>query len=121
MIKSPYEPSARRSRSLTERIQTIRDLNEINAAHERRRNSIRQIVDALVAAGYQSLDNQAKALGVHRSTAWTIISTRHKVGPLNAKTTTRILTNPETPESIRALVRNYLSSTGTQIGSVRRM
>ena len=40
---------------------------------------IQHIVDAIVAAGYLSLDSQAKALGVKRSTAWTIIKTKHKL------------------------------------------
>ena len=48
---------------------------------------IRHIVDAIVAAGYLSLDSQAKALGVKRSTAWTIIKTKHKLDRLSSKTT----------------------------------
>ena len=42
---------------------------------------IQHIVDAIVAAGYLSLDSQAKALGVKRSTAWTIIKTKHETRP----------------------------------------
>ena len=41
---------------------------------------LQQIREALVQSGYTKLDQQAKALGVHRSTAWTIIKTRHKLG-----------------------------------------
>ena len=57
---------------------------------------LQQIREALVQSGYTKLDQQAKALGVHRSTAWTIIKTRHKLGRLSAKTTQRILANPDT-------------------------
>jgi hypothetical protein len=55
------------------------------------------------------LDQQAKALGVHRSTAWTIIKTRHKLGRLSAKTTQRILANPDTPPSVRSVIQKYLA------------
>jgi len=35
---------------------------------------LQDISEALIADGYTSLDAQAKALGVHRSTAWTIMN-----------------------------------------------
>jgi hypothetical protein len=73
------------------------------------KNRIQDIAAALVASGYTSLDKQAKALGVHRSTAWTIVKTKHKLGRLSAKTTARILANPETPPSVRAVIRQYLA------------
>ena len=52
---------------------------------------LQQIREALVQSGYTKLDQQAKALGVHRK-----IKTRHKLGRLSAKTTQRILANPDT-------------------------
>jgi hypothetical protein len=70
---------------------------------------IQAIADALVAAGYTSLDDQAKALGLHRSTAWTIVKTRHKLGRLNRQTTQRILENPDTPPSVRAIIQQALA------------
>jgi hypothetical protein len=63
----------------------------------------------LVAAGYISLDKQAKALGLNRSTVWTIVKNKHKLGRLNAKTTQLILANPDTPSSVRAVVQHYLN------------
>jgi hypothetical protein len=63
----------------------------------------------LVAAGYISLDKQAKALGLRRSTAWTIIKKKHKLGRLNAKTTQSILANPGTPASVRAVIQQYVA------------
>ena len=47
---------------------------------------IQDITAALVESGYTSLDQQAKALGLRRSTTWTIIRTKHKLGRLSAKT-----------------------------------
>src|SRR5262245_52310547 len=70
---------------------------------------LRRVVDALVAAGYTTLDAQAKALGVGRSTAWTIVKVKHKLGRLSAKTRTQILANPELPAQVRAAFQEYLS------------
>ena len=70
---------------------------------------LRQISDTLIACGYTKLDDQAKALGVSRSTAWTIVKTKHKLDRLNNKTITRILANSETPQVVRAVVQQYLS------------
>src|SRR4029079_2502801 len=70
---------------------------------------LRQISDTLIACGYTKLDDQAKALGVSRSTAWTIVKKKHKLDRLNNKTITRILANSETPQVVRAVVQQYLS------------
>ena len=70
---------------------------------------IQQLREALIISGYTTLGQQAKALGVSRSTTWTIIKTRHKLGRLNTKTTQRILRNPETPPSVRAVIEQYLA------------
>jgi hypothetical protein len=64
---------------------------------------------ALIAAGYRTLDAQAKALGIHRATAWTIIRTKHKLGRLNLKTTERMLANPQLPPGVRSVVERYLA------------
>jgi hypothetical protein len=42
---------------------------------------LQDISEALIACGYTKLDKQAKALGVRRSTAWTIVKVKHKLGP----------------------------------------
>jgi hypothetical protein len=62
-----------------------------------------------VAAGYTSLDKQAKALGLHRATTWTIMKTRHKLGRLNRDTARRILENPDTPQSVRVIIQRYVT------------
>jgi hypothetical protein len=67
-----------------------------------------RISEALIASGYTSLDKQAKALGVHRSTAWVIIKNKHKLGRLSAKTAYRILGNPQTPPAVRTIVQQYM-------------
>jgi hypothetical protein len=70
---------------------------------------LQHISEALIASGYTKLDAQAKALGLHRSTAWTIVKTKHKLDRLSTKTTKRILANPELPLSVRSVVQTYLA------------
>jgi predicted DNA-binding transcriptional regulator AlpA len=66
-----------------------------------------RISQALISSGYTSLDEQAKALGLGRSTAWNIIKHKHKLGRLSAKTIDRILKNSKTPPIVRAAVEQY--------------
>lgn len=70
---------------------------------------IRDISAALIASGYSSLDEQAKALGLHRSTAWTIVKATHKVDRLSAKVSGRMLGNPNLPPLVRATLQQYLA------------
>ena len=70
---------------------------------------LQHISEALIASGYTKLDAQAKALGLHRSTAWTIIKTKHKLDRLSTKTIKRILANPELPPSVRSVIQDYLA------------
>ena len=39
----------------------------------RQRSKIREIGDALVTSGFSTLDEQAKVLGLCRSTVWTLL------------------------------------------------
>ena len=54
---------------------------------------MREIGEALVAAGYDNLDDQAAALGLSRSTTWTIIKATHKSSGLSGKTLKRMLSH----------------------------
>jgi hypothetical protein len=86
----------------SERLLAIRDLNV-------RKAKIQEITDALISCGYTSLDQQAKALGLHRATVWTITKNKHKLGRLSTKTIERIIANPETPPRVRAAALEYLA------------
>ena len=88
----------------SERLKALHDLNA-------RKSKIQEITDALISLGYTSLDEQAKALGLHRATTWTIIKKKHKVGRLSAKTIERIIKNPQTPARVRAAVKDYVDET----------
>jgi hypothetical protein len=94
------------------RLETVRYLAEINSssgARHKYSTNIRHIAEAVVAAGYTSLDKQAKALGVHRATAWTIIRDKHKLDRLNISTINRMLANPELPPCVREVIQRYLA------------
>lgn len=91
----------------SQRLQALRDVTV-------RKTKIHDIAEALISSGYMSLDEQAKALGVHRSTAWTIVRNKHKLGRLSAKTIERIIANPETPPLVLTAVQSYL---GEKIGA----
>jgi len=79
------------------------------------------IADALIASGYTSLDQQAKALGLSRSTAWTIIHAKHKVDRLSAKVSARMLKNPGLPPLVRATLQQYLAERSTVAARARGM
>ena len=75
-----------------------------------RQNPLAAITEALIQSGYRSLDAQARALGISRSTAWTIISGKHKRGRLHVNTTVKMLANPALPVQVRAVVEAYAAS-----------
>src|SRR5260221_8334988 len=60
-------------------------------------SKIRELVEAVKSPGFLALDEQAKALGLPRSTAWTIRKTSHKTSRLSAPIINRILAAPERP------------------------
>jgi hypothetical protein len=63
-----------------------------------------EIGEALVACGCMSLDDQARALGLHRSTAWTVVKSKHKLDRLQRRTIKRMLDCPDMPDPVRAVV-----------------
>ena len=65
---------------------------------------VREIGEALVTAGYDNLDAQATALGLSRSTTWTIIRGTHKSSGLSAAILNRMLSAP----GLHALVRRKI-------------
>ena len=64
------------------------------------------IAEALVASGHTVLDDQAKALGLPRSTTWTIVASKHKLDRISKKVRARMLSNPELPPLVRAALDN---------------
>ncbi len=61
----------------------------------RQSSKIRELAEAVKSAGFLTLDEQAKALGLSRSTAWTIRKASHKASGLSASIINRMLAAPE--------------------------
>jgi predicted DNA-binding transcriptional regulator AlpA len=69
---------------------------------------IREVGEALVADGICALDQQAKALGLPRSTTWTILKASHKSSGLSAAIINRMLAAPQLPPRVRLKIFEYL-------------
>jgi predicted DNA-binding transcriptional regulator AlpA len=69
---------------------------------------IRELGYALAMAGILSLDKQAEALGLSRSTTWTILKGNHKASGLSAAVINRILAARQLPKQVRAKVIEYI-------------
>ena len=73
----------------------------------RQSSKIREIGEALITTGIASLDAQAKALGLPRSTAWTILSAKHKGTGLSARVISQMLCSKRLPRLVRAKIMEY--------------
>jgi hypothetical protein len=74
----------------------------------RQRLRITELGDALVAAGFIALDEQASAVGLSRSTTWTILKGNHKGSGLSATIINRMLLAPRLPPLVRAKILEYV-------------
>jgi uncharacterized protein YjbJ (UPF0337 family) len=73
----------------------------------RQTSKLRQLADALIAAEFRTLDEQAKVLGLSRSTTWTILNANHKGSGLSVAITNRILAAPRLPQPVRSVLVEY--------------
>jgi hypothetical protein len=69
---------------------------------------IRELRNTLVAAGFGALDEQAKVLGLCRSTTWSILKSNHKGSGLSATIVNRIWRAPQLPSITRAKILQYV-------------
>jgi hypothetical protein len=76
---------------------------------ERQIAKIREIADALPRVGLRTLDQQAKALGLLRSTAWNLLRGNHKASGISARTLNRILGTSKLPPLVRAIILQYVA------------
>src|SRR5262249_38627215 len=67
-------------------------------------SKISELAEAVKSAGFLTLDEQAKALGLPRSTAWTIRKASHKASGLSASIINRMLAAPELPPLARTKI-----------------
>jgi hypothetical protein len=81
----------------------------LNARMKARQSSkIRELAEAVEAAGFLTLDEQAKALGLSRSTVWTIRKASHKASGLSASLINRMLAASELPPLARSKILEYV-------------
>jgi hypothetical protein len=68
---------------------------------------IRELGHALVDSGFMTLDEQSKALGLARSTTWTILRASHKGSGLSAAIIKCMLLSPQLPPLARRKILEY--------------
>src|SRR4051812_13983482 len=71
-------------------------------------SKIRELGSALVDAGFVSLDDQAGALGLCRSTTWTILRSEHKHSGLSVSVINKMLDGQHLPITVRAKLLEYI-------------
>jgi predicted DNA-binding transcriptional regulator AlpA len=78
------------------------------AAKARQVAKIKELGAALAADGFVTLDEQARALGLSRSTAWAVLKANHKASGLAAGTINQMLSSPELPPHVRGMILTYV-------------
>jgi hypothetical protein len=76
---------------------------------KRQADRIRTIGAALTRAGFVTLDDKARVLGLLRSTTWTILQGRHRESGLSAAVVRRMLASPTLPRSVRDAILAYVT------------
>jgi predicted DNA-binding transcriptional regulator AlpA len=69
---------------------------------------IRELWETVRTAGFLTVDEQAKALGLSRSTAWTLRKANHKASGLSASIINQMLSSPHLPQLARAKILEYV-------------
>lgn len=71
---------------------------------------IKELRGSLAQAGFATLDEQARALGLARSTTWTLMRGAHKCSGLSAAIIKRMLVSPNLPMQARQVLREYIEA-----------
>jgi len=79
-----------------------------SAMKAKQSRKIGEVRDALIAEGLLTLDEQADALGICRSTAWTILTGKHKASGLSATIINRMLSTAQLPQLARSKIVEYV-------------
>jgi hypothetical protein len=75
---------------------------------ERQASKIQELAQILKHEGFVSLDEQAVALGISRSTTWTILRGKHKNYGLSVTLINRVLRKPDLNGRVRAKFVEYV-------------
>jgi hypothetical protein len=76
---------------------------------ERQNAKIGEIKAALAEAGVITLDKQAEALGLSRSTAWHLLNGKHKGSGISATVINRMLAASRLPPAVRVTILEYIA------------
>jgi len=98
-----------------------RDIPVCAIVKARQRSKIKEIGDALVASGFCTLDEQTTALGLNRSTTWTLLKANHKNSGLSAAVISRMLNAPHLPPLVRAKIIEYIKEKSEGIYGHRKL
>jgi len=92
------------------RISSYLEQRHSSSADMKVRQSVKigEIITALNVAGFRTLDAQAKALGLSRSTTWTLRQDNHKTSGLSVKIVCRILSKPQLLRTVRTIILEYI-------------
>ena len=71
-------------------------------------DKIRELRQALLDAGFLTLDQQASSLGLSRSTAWAVLKGNHKCSGLSATLIKRMLASLELPPPAAKILLEYV-------------
>jgi hypothetical protein len=104
--RSPRLPSIPEPHRRGDRVQKGSTLS-VAEMKARQTSKLRQLADALIAAGFRTLGEQAKVLGLSRSTTWTILNANHKGSGLSVAIANRILAAPRLPQPVRSVLVEY--------------
>jgi hypothetical protein len=71
-------------------------------------SKIRELRQALIDAGFISLDQQAAVLGLSRSTTWAVLKGNHKCSGLRASVIARMWAAPNLPPAAKRVLADYV-------------
>jgi hypothetical protein len=86
----------------------FRSASKGSTSKTRQASRISELASALAADGLVTLDEQARALGLSRSTAWAVLKANHKASGLAAGTINQMLSSPALPPRARVTILTYV-------------
>ena len=80
----------------------------ITAMQSKQSERLKELRTVLIASGLGSVDGQATALGLSRSTAWFILHGTHKWSGLHPTLLVRMLSSERLPPAARGVILTYI-------------
>jgi hypothetical protein len=122
MLDGLSELLCREAHSLNEHPSYEMARSTVTNTKARQSFKILEVRKALLAAGVRGLNEQARVLGLSRSTTWTILKAQHKTSGISAPIINRILRSQELPPLVRSVIEEYSAekAAGFYGGSLRQ-